>query len=130
MATDLCVNGKHPRNFTAEERRERFVASKAKALAGEPIDVDDATSWHEVDDPPTGQQRKLIPVSNGATDAYSPLVWLKLLEPGTGRVIKCRGRFDHVSGSWFAGIGEVEQGSDSAFVVRPIAWAPRQKRGN
>jgi hypothetical protein len=123
----MFVNGKHPRNFTAGERRERFLAFKAKALAGEPIDVDDAITWHEVDDPPTGQQRKVISEELPKPGRYSPLVWLKLIEPGTGRVIKCRGRFDQVSGSWFAGISEVEQGSDSAFFVRPIAWAPRQK---
>ena len=37
MATDVSVKSKHPRNFTAEERRERFLASAAKALAGKPI---------------------------------------------------------------------------------------------
>ena len=128
MATDLCANGKHPRNFTAEERREKFLASKATALAGEPIAPADSTVWHEVDHPLTSQQRDMIPVSKGATDGYSSLIWLKLLEPGTDRVIRCRGLFDHRSGSWFAGFGEVEQGSDRGFSVRPIAWAPIAKR--
>ena len=130
MATDLCVNGKHPRNFTAEERRERFLASKAKILAGEPIEADDSTEWHEVNHPLTSPQREMIPISTGATDGYSSLVWLKLPEPGTDRVIRCRGWFDHRSGSWFAGISEAEQGSDRGFSVRPIAWAHRQERGS
>jgi hypothetical protein len=127
MATDQCANGKHPRDFTAEERRERFLASKAKALAGEPINAIDSTEWHQVDHPLTVQQRELIPCPTGWTYRYSPLLWLKLLEPGTDRVIRCRGWFDHRSGCWFAGFGEAEQGSDSTFFVRPIAWAPREK---
>jgi hypothetical protein len=127
MATDLCANGKHPRDFRAEERREGFLASKAKALAGDPIDADDSTEWHEVDHPLTVQQRELIPCPTGWTYRYSPLLWLKLIEPGTGSVIKCRGWFDHRSGCWFAGISEVEQGRDGAFLVSPIAWAHRQE---
>jgi hypothetical protein len=127
MATDLCVNGKHPRNFTAEERREKFLAHKARVLAGEPIDVDDSTVWQEVDHPLTSQQRHLIPVSKESTDGDFPLVWLKLLEPGTDRVVRCRGLFDHRSSCWFAGFSEAEQGSGSGFFVKPIAWAPREK---
>jgi len=122
MATDLWANGKHSRNFTTDERRERFLASKAIVLAGEPIDADDSTVWHEVDHPLTGQQRKLISEELPKSGRYSPLVWLKLIEPGTDR-----GWFNHVSGCWFAGTSEAEQGSDSAFFVRPIAWAPRQE---
>jgi hypothetical protein len=124
MATDLCANGKHPRNFTAEERRERFLASKAKILAGEPIDADDSTSWHEVDHPLTGQQRDLISREMRKLGRHPQVVWLKLPEPGTDRVIRCRGWFDHCSGCWFAGFSESEQHNDSAFLVNPIAWAP------
>jgi hypothetical protein len=127
MATDLCENGKHPRNFTAEERREKFLAYKARVLAGEPIGGDDSTAWHEVDEPLTVRQRELIPCPTGWTYRYSPLLWLKLREPGTDRLIRCRGWFDHRSGSWFAGISEAEQGSDRGFSVRPIAWAHRQE---
>jgi hypothetical protein len=126
MTTDLFPKYKHPRNFTAEERREKFLAYKARGLAGEPICGDDSTVWHEVDEPLTVLQRELIPCPTGWTYRYSPLLWLKLLEPGTDRVIRCRGWFDHGSGSWFAGISEAEQGSDGAFFVRPIAWAPRE----
>jgi hypothetical protein len=60
MATNSFLNGKHPRYFTAEEGRERFLASRVKALVGEPINADDSTAWHEVDEPLTSQQRKLI----------------------------------------------------------------------
>jgi len=112
------------RHFTVEERRERFLASQAKALAGEPIDADDSTAWHEVDHPLTSQQRELIPNHAGETCRLSPLLWLKLLEPGTDKVIWCKGLFDHRSGSWFAGFGEVEQDCDGGFLVRAIAWAP------
>ena len=106
MATDLLVNSKHPRNFTAEERRERFLAYKAKALAGEPIDADD-TTWNEVDEPLTRQQCELLEDVLPKSGRYSPLLWLKLLEPGTDRVIRCRGRYDHISGAWFAGFSDV-----------------------
>ncbi len=92
MATNSFSNGKHPRYFTAEERRERFLAGKAKDLAGESIDVDDSTVWHEVDEPLTSQQRKLITDAMPERGRYSPLLWLKLLEPGTDRVVRCRGR--------------------------------------
>jgi hypothetical protein len=64
MKTNLFMNGKPPRDWTAEERRERFLASTAQALAGEPIDADDSTPWYEVDDPLTSDERELI--SNGA----------------------------------------------------------------
>jgi hypothetical protein len=127
MATDLFPKAKHPRNFTAEERREKFLASKAKALAGERIDVDDSTEWHEVDHLLTSQQHDLISREMRKIGRHSPMVWLKLPEPGTDRVIRCRGWFDHRSESWFAGFSEAEQGSDSAFFVRPIAWAHRQE---
>src|SRR5208283_4648536 len=63
MTTDLFPQGKHARYFTVEERRERFLASKAKALAGEPIDADNSTTWHEVNDPPTSQQHQQKPVA-------------------------------------------------------------------
>jgi hypothetical protein len=95
MTTDLFPKGKHPRNFTAEERRERFLAHRVKALAGEPIEVDDSTAWHEVNEPLTSRQRKQIP--DAVRDRYSPRLWLKLLEPGTDRVIRCKGRYDHIS---------------------------------
>jgi hypothetical protein len=126
MATDQFPKAKLPYNFSAEERRERFLVSKAKVLAGERIDVDDSTGWHEVDHPLTSQQRDLISREMQKIGRHSPVVWLKMLEPGTGRVIRCRGLFDHRSGSWFAGFGEVEQGSDGAFLVSPIA-AHRQE---
>jgi len=124
MATDEFVNGKHPRNFTAEERREKSLASKAKALVGEPIDADDPSIWHEVDEPLTSRQRKIIPHALRESDRHSPLLWLKLREPGTDRVIRCRGRYDHISGTWFAGFSDVENGDDTGFAVSVIAWAP------
>jgi hypothetical protein len=120
MATDSS-KGRHPRFFTAEEAREKFLAARAKALAGEPIDAADSTAWHEVDNPPTSRQRKLITDAMPERGRYSPLVWLKLLEPGTNKVIRCRGRFNHVNGFWVAGFSERED--DSGFAVSPIAWA-------
>ena len=114
----------HPRYFTAEERRERFLAGRAKDLASEPIDAEDSTVWHEVDNPLTSQQRKLITDAMPERGRYSPLLWLKLLEPGTNRVVRCRGRFQHFNGLWVAGFSEAEEDSDSGFLVRPIAWAP------
>jgi hypothetical protein len=110
MTTDSFSNGKHPRYFTAEERRERFLASRAKALAGKPIDADDSTAWPEVNDPLTSQQRKLITDAMPARGRYSPLVWLKLLEPGTNRVVRCRGRFNYANGSWVAGFSDPSLG--------------------
>ena len=124
MAIDSS-NGKHPRFFTAEEAREKFQAARAKDLAGEPIDADDPTEWHEVDDPPTSQQRKLITDAMPERGRYSPLVWLRLLEPGTDRVMRCRGRFNYVNGFWVAGFSERE--NDSGFAVSPIAWAPMNR---
>ncbi|MDR3749160.1 MAG: hypothetical protein P4M04_13600 [Acidobacteriota bacterium] len=124
MATDVSVKSKHPRNFTAEERRERFLASTAKALAGKPIGAGDSTAWHEVNEPLTSRQRKLIPHALRESDRYSPLLWLKLLEPGTDRVVRCKGRYDHINGTWFAGVSDVENGDDSGFAVSVIAWAP------
>jgi len=103
MATDSFSKDKHPRSFTAEEAREKFLVPRAKDLAGEPIDADDSTVWHEVGDSLTSQQRKLITDAMPERGRYSPLVWLKLLEPGTDSVIRCRGRFNHVSGSWGRG---------------------------
>ncbi len=121
MANDPS-NGKRPRFFTAEEAREKFLAARAKDLAGEPIDADDSTAWHEVNDPLTSQQRKLITDAMPERGRYSPLVWLKLLEPGTDKVVRCRGRFNYVNGFRVAGFSERED--DSGFAVRPIAWAP------
>lgn len=121
MATDVFVNGKHPRYFTAKERRERFLAGRAKALAGEPIDVDDSTAWHEVDHPLTIKQHQQIP--DAVRNGYSPLLWLKLLDPRTDRVVRCRGRFNYANGSWVAGVSD-RQDIDSGFLVRPLAWAP------
>jgi hypothetical protein len=123
MTTDSFSNDKHPRNFTAEEAREKFLAARAKGLAGEPIDPDDSTVWHEVDDPLTSQQRKLITNAMPERGRYSPLVWLKLLDPLTDKVIRCRGRFNYVDGFWVAGFSE-DNDIDSGFAVRPIAWAP------
>lgn len=125
MATDSFSKGKHPRFFTAEEAREKFLAARAKDLAGEPIEADDSTVWHEVDNPLTSQQRKLITDAMPERGRYSPLVWLKLLEPGTDKVIRCRGRFNYVNGFWVAGFSKGED--DSGFAVSPIAWAPMNR---
>jgi hypothetical protein len=124
MANDSS-KGKHPRFFTPEEAREKFLAARAKDLAGEPIDADDSTAWHEVDNPLTSRQRKLITDAMPERGRYSPLVWLKLLEPGTDKVIRCRGRFNYVNGFWVAGFSEGED--DSGFAVSPIAWAPMNR---
>lgn len=102
MKTNLFANGKHPRYWTTEERIERFLAASAQALAGEPIDADDLTAWHEVDDPLTGHQRELISNVVPEGERYSPLIWLKLREPGTHRVVRCRGWYDHIRESWIA----------------------------
>ncbi len=123
MASDAFSKDKHPRSFTAEEAREKFLTARAKDLAGEPIDADDSTAWHEVDDPLTSQQRKLITDAMPERGRYSPLLWLKLLDPGTDKVIRGRGRFQHFSGLWVARFSEGND-IDSGFLVRPIAWAP------
>ena len=77
-----------------------------------------------MNDPPTGQQRELIFDAVPESDHYSPLLWLKLLEPGTDRVVRCRGWYDHSGGAWFAEDCEGDNGNDSVFLVSAIAWAP------
>ena len=91
---------------------------------GKPIDADDSTAWHEVDEPLTRQQRKLIPHALRESERYSPLLWLKLLQPGTDSVVRCKGAYDHIAGVWFAGFSDVENGYDSGFLVSVTAWAP------
>ena len=90
-------------------------------MASEPIDAEDSTVWHEVDNPLTSQQHQQVP--DAARNGYSPLVWLKLLDPETDRVVRCRGRFQHFNGLWVAGFSD-GQDIDSGLLVRPIAWAP------
>ena len=86
-----CFQSYSTRNITAEERRERFLASKAKALAGAPIDIDDSTAWHEVDEPLTSEQRELtsdaVPESDRYSQPSSPTVMNSSLAQ---RLVKCR----------------------------------------
>jgi hypothetical protein len=100
MKTNLFKKVKHPRYSTAEERVERFLASTAEALAGEPVDAHDSTAWYEVDDPLTSYQRELISNVVREGERYSHLIWLKLREPGTNRIVRCRGWYDHIRESW------------------------------
>ncbi|MDR3749215.1 MAG: hypothetical protein P4M04_13890 [Acidobacteriota bacterium] len=80
------------------------------------------THWHEVDGPLTSRQRKIIPHALRESDRNSPLLWLKLLEPGTDKVIRCRGRYDHIRASWIVQETPAEKNSVCGLLVGALAF--------
>jgi hypothetical protein len=114
-------SSRSPRDFTVEERRQKFLDFKAKMTAtSEAEEV--ATIWHAVDDPMTPEQYEEIPPGNPGVSGRTMPIWVKYRHRRRREVVVAKGCFDHEDGCWMARYDPVDDG-DYICRVEPIAWA-------
>jgi hypothetical protein len=118
MTDNLFQIGENPRYWTAEQRREKFMAWKAR-LASEPSNPFDLDVWHPVDDPMTSEQFDEFPDAPEDADGYSELLWVKFRHRSTGEVVVSKGHYEPFGGAWHVRLSP----EDRSGWVKAIAWA-------
>jgi hypothetical protein len=115
----LAIN--KPRDFTLEERRQKFLALKQKLAAKSDADGE-ATRWHEVDDPLTFDQQGQLPDGHPGISGRTRLIWLRYRHRRCREIVVAKGYFDYEDGSWTARY-EPEDDGDIVRRVKATAWA-------
>jgi hypothetical protein len=114
---------KEPRDFTTEERRAKFTASKQANYSGAtPSSECRPIVWHPIDNPMSLRQHDLIPQGQPGIDSRTPLLWVMFPHPNSRKIVVSKGRFDHDGGTWAAQLRSEE---DDGYCGRigPSAWA-------
>jgi hypothetical protein len=121
MPEGRLTTNKEPRDFTVEERREKFMAYKQKLAAKADAD-EEATHWHKVDDPLTFDQQGKLPDGHPGKGGRTRLIWLKYHHLRRREIVVAKGYFDYGDGNWMARY-EPEDDGDIVRLVVAIAWA-------
>jgi hypothetical protein len=119
MSDSLFPDCDDTRNWTTQQRREKFTAWKARHLAGDPSNPFDRAVWHPVDDPMTSQQFDEFPDAPEDAGGCSELLWVKFRHRRLGKVVVSKGRYEPFSGLWHAR----QSPEDRSGWVKAIAWA-------
>ena len=116
------TSSRSPRDFTLEERKQKFQALKAKLLQSA-SEQHQSTIWHQVDDELNPEQYNAIPPGRQGVSGRTEPLWIKYWHDSRHEIVVAQGTFDHVGCHWRARYYPADDGDFIFCGVKARAWA-------